>query len=550
MKRTIAILAGAVFAGLYSVSAFAAECPRVVGFDWSIPHKIDPANADSQADSLHIWGVYEPLIWIDPDYNLLPWLAESWEANEDGTVWTFQLRQGVKFHDGSDFDATDVVYTYRRIKDPATGSPGTGQLEVFENEGVQAIDTHTVQFTLKQPNAELPLLISGRVLAHGAGGRDHRAARQWLLRHRSLHHRELLSRLAAHLPAPEPRLLARGAADLRLHRAPGNRRPHHPFRRDHERAGRRGHRRRCGNARDAGRQPRRRAGADQRGRLSDPLDDGGHPALRRRAAAPGAEAGAGPPGDRRSRAARLRDPDERQSHPADLAERLPFRSHSAGYREGEDAAGGGGLCGRHHAGPLHRGHRPLPRPQRDGPGLQGDGIRGGDQHQHRDLSLGELLRRDLAREALRGVVLVLPPARPGVPLLPHVLLVAGDPLVPGRLRRVDRQGIRDRGPRREARALQRRAAHAGGGGRPHDARLLRGGRGGAQGMPLPAAGRPQPLRLRPRSTANDGGRRCRPCRRRGRQRRHRLRSSPSLARREACAPRGGRSIAAPSTEPG
>ena len=161
MKRMIAMFVGAVVAGLCSVSAVAAECPRVVGFDWSIPHKIDPANADSQADSLHIWGVYEPLIWIDPDYNLLPWLAESWEANEDGTVWTFHLRQGVKFHDGSDFDASDVVYTYRRIKDPETGSPGTGQLEVFDNEGVQAVDTHTVQFTLKQPNAELPLLISG-----------------------------------------------------------------------------------------------------------------------------------------------------------------------------------------------------------------------------------------------------------------------------------------------------------------------------------------------------------------------------------------------------
>ena len=76
-------------------------------------------------------------------------------------MWTFKLREGVKFHDGSDFDATDVVYTYRRIKDPATGSPGTGQLEVFDNEGVQAIDSHTVQFTLEQPNAELPLLISG-----------------------------------------------------------------------------------------------------------------------------------------------------------------------------------------------------------------------------------------------------------------------------------------------------------------------------------------------------------------------------------------------------
>ena len=160
-RTMVKIAASIVLVGISALGASAAECPRVVGFDWSIPHKIDPALADSQADSLHIWGVYEPLVWIDTSYNLLPWLAESWESNDDGTVWKFHLRRGIKFHDGSDFDASDVVYTYRRIKDPATASPGTGQLEVFANEGVQAIDTHTVQFTLKRPNAELPMLISG-----------------------------------------------------------------------------------------------------------------------------------------------------------------------------------------------------------------------------------------------------------------------------------------------------------------------------------------------------------------------------------------------------
>ena len=43
----------------------------------------------------------------------VPSLAESWESNEDGTVWTFTLRQGVTFHDGSPFDATDVIESYR-----------------------------------------------------------------------------------------------------------------------------------------------------------------------------------------------------------------------------------------------------------------------------------------------------------------------------------------------------------------------------------------------------------------------------------------------------
>ena len=84
------VVLGLVMA-LCVIPGSANECVKVIGFDWSIPHKIDPANADSQADSLHIWGVYEPLIWIDEDYNFVPWLAESWEANSEGTVWTLSL---------------------------------------------------------------------------------------------------------------------------------------------------------------------------------------------------------------------------------------------------------------------------------------------------------------------------------------------------------------------------------------------------------------------------------------------------------------------------
>jgi ABC-type transport system substrate-binding protein len=49
----------------------------------------------------------------------VPSLAESWEPNEDFTVWTFHLRQGVTFHDGSTFDATDVVENYRVLWDAA-----------------------------------------------------------------------------------------------------------------------------------------------------------------------------------------------------------------------------------------------------------------------------------------------------------------------------------------------------------------------------------------------------------------------------------------------
>ena len=50
-------------------------------------------------------------------------LATDWSANADATEWTFNLRKGVKFHDGSDFDAEDVKYSLMRVKDPDIGSP-------------------------------------------------------------------------------------------------------------------------------------------------------------------------------------------------------------------------------------------------------------------------------------------------------------------------------------------------------------------------------------------------------------------------------------------
>ena len=57
-------------------------------------------------------------------------LATKWSANADATEWTFNLRKGVKFHDGSDFDAEDVKYSLMRVKDPEIGSPAKKSLSV------------------------------------------------------------------------------------------------------------------------------------------------------------------------------------------------------------------------------------------------------------------------------------------------------------------------------------------------------------------------------------------------------------------------------------
>ena len=86
-----------------------------------------------------------------------PDLAVSWYSNDAATEWTFKLRGGVKFHDGTDFDSTDVVDLLNRIKDPELDSPVASVLAVMDK--VEAIDPLTVKITLSAGHADFPMLI-------------------------------------------------------------------------------------------------------------------------------------------------------------------------------------------------------------------------------------------------------------------------------------------------------------------------------------------------------------------------------------------------------
>ena len=67
--------------------------------------------------------IHQTLVYPDLEGNTQPVLAESWSVSEDKLTWTFKLRKGVAFHDGTPFNAEAVKYTFDRIKDPAIGSP-------------------------------------------------------------------------------------------------------------------------------------------------------------------------------------------------------------------------------------------------------------------------------------------------------------------------------------------------------------------------------------------------------------------------------------------
>ncbi len=119
------------------------------------PPNLDPtAGAAEAIDSVVYLNVFEGLTRFTSDGSVVPHLAEGWEVSEDGLVYTFRLRDGVTFHDGSTFDAEDVKFSLDRARAPDSTN---AQKALFEQiADVQVIDSLTAQVTLSQPNGALP----------------------------------------------------------------------------------------------------------------------------------------------------------------------------------------------------------------------------------------------------------------------------------------------------------------------------------------------------------------------------------------------------------
>ena len=149
---------------------------KVLGYEWSgEKQSMDPADMHSGDDAYHIFAVYNRLVDIDDNFKVLPELATEWSVSEDGKTWTFKLREGVKFHSGKDFTSADVVYTFKRLLDPAQGFGSTAVLHFMDPDGIAAPDAHTVTFTTKEPVAEFPVLISNKftnIVPEGATHED------------------------------------------------------------------------------------------------------------------------------------------------------------------------------------------------------------------------------------------------------------------------------------------------------------------------------------------------------------------------------------------
>ena len=138
------------------------------------PDGIDPTVTNNSFAMYVLVNCFEGLVSYDESGSIVPALAESWDISEDGTVYTFHLREGLKWSDGSPLTAKDFVYSIQRVLTPATTAQyysmisdyikgakefyeGTGTAEEL---GVKALDDRTLEITLLQPTSFVLDLVS------------------------------------------------------------------------------------------------------------------------------------------------------------------------------------------------------------------------------------------------------------------------------------------------------------------------------------------------------------------------------------------------------
>ncbi|WP_309127825.1 ABC transporter substrate-binding protein [Microbacterium sp.] len=113
----------------------------------------EPANIDPiMMRSLSAWNMYyavfDGLTRIASDGSIQPGLAESWTSNDTQDVWEFTIREGVKFHDGTELKVSDIVYTYEKI---LASDTSTNRVAIAMIDTVEEVDEKTIRFTLKNP---------------------------------------------------------------------------------------------------------------------------------------------------------------------------------------------------------------------------------------------------------------------------------------------------------------------------------------------------------------------------------------------------------------
>ena len=160
--KSCAVASGAAVVGLRPLAAAAADAPKKggtlrVGF-YIEAATMDPHLSGSKVDRQVYHNVYEPLVTLDTRLGIKPGLAESWSQPDPKTL-VFKLRRGVKFHDGTDFNAEAAKFNFDRMKtEPKSIRKG----EVANIDTVEVVDAATIKVNLKKADASLLATLTDR----------------------------------------------------------------------------------------------------------------------------------------------------------------------------------------------------------------------------------------------------------------------------------------------------------------------------------------------------------------------------------------------------
>jgi len=124
------------------------------------PPNMDPHRSTAAVDRQVYQSLYDKLMDTDESLAIVPMLATSWAVSKDGKTVTLKLRQGVRFHDGTPFNAEAVVYNFDRMLDPKF--PSTRRAELGPIQKVSAVDPATVQIMLEKPYSPLLYVLTDR----------------------------------------------------------------------------------------------------------------------------------------------------------------------------------------------------------------------------------------------------------------------------------------------------------------------------------------------------------------------------------------------------
>ncbi len=150
LGMTVVLLTSAYVLGMPSRIPVGAQAPRTATVAlYADAVSLDPEDTNDNLSLSIERGVYDGLVGFTPDMKLKPELATSWEASKDARVFTFHLRRGVKFQDGTPFSAEAVKVNFDRARDPNHKLRRYSLYEMIAS--VDVVDESTVRFTLQHP---------------------------------------------------------------------------------------------------------------------------------------------------------------------------------------------------------------------------------------------------------------------------------------------------------------------------------------------------------------------------------------------------------------